>query len=68
MPRTITRQRMGYGALLFHWFMICCTCGLWYPVYASARRSRSTVTRMPGGRSAWANGIRDYHENPRRRV
>jgi hypothetical protein len=29
--------------------MILCTCGLWYPIYASIRRSRSTVTYMPTG-------------------
>lgn len=45
-PRILSRQRLGYGSLAFHWTMIICTCGLWYPVYASKRRARSTVTRI----------------------
>jgi hypothetical protein len=49
MPKIKSRQRMGYIALCFHWFMICCTCGLWYPIYASRRRARSTVTYVPAG-------------------
>lgn len=49
MPKIKSRQRMGYFALAFHWTAIICTCGLWYPVYASRRRARSTVTYMPNG-------------------
>ena len=29
--------------------MIFCTLGLWYPIYASRRRSRVTVTHVPPG-------------------
>lgn len=47
MPKIKSRQRMGYIALAFHWTMILCTMGLWYPVYASRRRARSTVTYVP---------------------
>jgi hypothetical protein len=49
MTKIVSRNRMGYFSLMFHWFMILCTCGLWYPIYASARRARSTVTYMPTG-------------------
>jgi hypothetical protein len=49
MTKIVSRNRMGYFSLMFHWFMILCTCGLWYPIYASIRRSRSTVTYMPTG-------------------
>lgn len=49
MTKIISRNRMGYGALTFHWCMILGTCGLWYPIYASRRRARSTVTYMPAG-------------------
>lgn len=47
MPTIKTRRKTGWIALTFHWFMICCTCGLWYPIYASRRRSRVTVTHVP---------------------
>jgi hypothetical protein len=49
MTKIVSRNRMGYFSLTFHWFMIIGTCGLWYPIYASIRRSRSTVTYMPTG-------------------
>lgn len=47
MPKIKSRQRMGWISLAFHWTMILCTMGLWYPIYASRRRARSTVTYMP---------------------
>jgi hypothetical protein len=47
MPKIKSRQRMGYISLAFHWTMILCTLGLWYPIYASRRRARSTVTYVP---------------------
>jgi hypothetical protein len=52
MPTSKTRRKTGLIALAFHWFMILCTCGLWYPVYASRRRSRVTVTHVPAGYAA----------------
>lgn len=52
MPTIKTRQKTGLIALAFHWFMILCTLGLWYPVYASRRRSRVSVTHLPPGYAA----------------
>lgn len=49
MPTIKTRKKTGFIALTFHWFMILCTCGLWYPIYASRRRSRVTITHIPDG-------------------
>jgi hypothetical protein len=49
MPTIKTRRKTGWIALTFHWTMIICTCGLWYPIYASRRRSRVTVTHVPAG-------------------
>lgn len=43
--KAVTQGKLGYGEEMFHWLMIICTCGLWYPVYASRRRSKRTVTR-----------------------
>lgn len=47
-PReSVTVTGMSTGALAFHWTMIVCTCGFWYPVYAARRRqaNRKAVTR-----------------------
>lgn len=49
MAKIKSRQRMGYISLAIHWTLILCTCGLWYPIYASRRRARSAVTYMPAG-------------------
>ena len=49
MPTIKTRRKTGWIALAFHWTMIVCTLGLWYPIYASRRRSRVTVTHLPPG-------------------
>lgn len=49
MPTIKTRRKTGWIALTFHWTMIFCTLGLWYPIYASRRRSRVTVTHVPPG-------------------
>jgi hypothetical protein len=49
VPTIKSRRKTGLIALCFHWFMICCTCGLWYPIYASRRRSRVTITHVPDG-------------------
>lgn len=49
MPTIKTRRKTGWVALAFHWTMIIITCGLWYPIYASRRRSRVTVTHIPPG-------------------
>ena len=35
---------MPISLSVFHWTMIMFTCGLWTPVYLSARRKRKTVT------------------------
>ena len=43
--KAITQGKLGYGEELFHWCMIICSCGLWYPIYASRKRSKRTVTR-----------------------
>jgi hypothetical protein len=51
MPTITTRRKTGWIALTFHWTMIICTLGLWYPIYASRRRSRVTVTHLPPGYS-----------------
>jgi hypothetical protein len=42
--RAVTRAPMPVALALFHWTMIFCTCGLWWPVYAASKRSRKTVT------------------------
>jgi hypothetical protein len=42
--RAVSRRKMPAGLACFHWCMIVCTCGLWLPVYLSARRRRTTVT------------------------
>ena len=45
-PReAVTQGNLGYSETVFHWCMIIGTCGLWYPVYASRKRSKRTVTR-----------------------
>lgn len=44
--RAVTQGKLGAGEELFHWCMIICTCGLWYPVYASRKRSKRSVTRF----------------------
>lgn len=49
MPKIKTRQKMGWIAIAFHWFMMICTIGLWTPVYLAARRRRVTITRVPPG-------------------
>lgn len=52
MPKIKSRQRMGWISLVCHWTMIFCTLGLWYPIYASRRRARSTVTYVPAAYAA----------------
>lgn len=47
-----TRQKMGWIALSFHWFMMLMTVGLWTPVFLAARRKRLTVTHVPNGYQA----------------
>lgn len=44
MTKILTRQKMGAGAIAFHWTMMVFTCGIWVPVYLSARRKLSSVT------------------------
>ena len=47
-PREIvTTTGMGAGEAAFHWTMIICTCGFWWPVYAARRRkaNRTAVSR-----------------------
>lgn len=47
-PReSVTMTGMGAGSMIFHWTMIICTCGFWYPVYAARKRAadRKSVTR-----------------------
>lgn len=39
------RQRMSAPEKLFHTFMLMCTCGIWYPVYAARRDSIRRVTK-----------------------
>ncbi len=44
-PRqAVSQQGMSYSESIFHWTMIFITCGMWIPVYLSARRKRRTVT------------------------
>ena len=39
-PRmTHTTHGVGMAGKLFHWTMILCTAGLWYPVYHKAKRT-----------------------------
>lgn len=42
--RAVTQGKLGSIEELFHWTMIICTCGFWYPVYASRKRSKRSVT------------------------
>lgn len=42
--RMVSRRKMPIGLEIFHWVMILGTCGLWTPVYLSAKRKRKTVT------------------------
>lgn len=44
--RAVTQGKLGYGEEMFHWCMIICSCGLWYPVYASRKRSKRSVTKF----------------------
>jgi hypothetical protein len=43
--RAVTQGKLGYGETMFHWCMIICSAGLWYPVYASRKRSKRSVTK-----------------------
>lgn len=46
-PReSVTMTGLGGGWAFFHWTMIICTCGLWYPVYAAHKHhaGRKSVT------------------------
>jgi len=43
--KAVSQGQFSYAGTLFHWTMIVCTCGIWYPIYASAKRKRRTVTR-----------------------
>lgn len=43
--RAVTQGKLGAFEELFHIMMIICTCGFWYPVYASRKRSKRSVTR-----------------------
>lgn len=49
MPKIVTRRKMGWIALGFHWFMMLITVGLWTPVFLAARRGRNTTTHIPDG-------------------
>lgn len=49
MPTIKTRKKTGFIMLAVHWTLIFCTLGLWYPIYASRRRSRVTITHIPDG-------------------
>lgn len=49
MPEIVTRRKMGWIAIGFHWTMLICTVGLWTPFYLAARRRRVTVTYIPDG-------------------
>jgi hypothetical protein len=60
MPTIKTRRKTGWIALTFHWTMIFCTLGLWYPIYASRRRSRITVTHIPEGYTGPVPGQQPY--------
>jgi hypothetical protein len=42
--RAVSRRKMGWIALTFHWTMMFCTLGLWTPVFLLALRGRKTVT------------------------
>jgi hypothetical protein len=42
--RAVTQGRLGYGQAIFHWTMVVCTAGLWYPILASAKRMKRSVT------------------------
>ena len=45
VPRgAVSQGQMGYGEAAFHWLMMLGTCGLWIPVYLSARRKKRTIT------------------------
>jgi hypothetical protein len=44
--RAVTQGKLGYGEEMFHWMMIICSCGFWYPVYASRKRSKRSVTKF----------------------
>lgn len=44
--RAVTQGKLGYGEEMFHWCMIICSCGFWYPVYASRKRSKRSVTKF----------------------
>jgi hypothetical protein len=47
-PReSVTMTGMSTGKIIFHWCMIVCTCGFWWPAYAAAkhRADRKSVTR-----------------------
>lgn len=64
MPKIKSRQRMGYISLTIHWTLILCTCGLWYPIYASRRRARSTVTYVPAAGIPVAPQPQPYGQQP----
>lgn len=46
-PRvTVTKKPITFAEHLFHFFMSCCTCGLWIPVWiARAAGKRKERTR-----------------------
>jgi hypothetical protein len=47
-PReSVTKTGMSAGEIAFHWTMIICTCGFWWPVYAGRKhkKNRTSVTR-----------------------
>ena len=35
----------------FHWFMIICTCGMWYPVYRARKHNADRTTKTHLGDS-----------------
>lgn len=50
MNQTVIKSKHGMSVIegLFHGLMICCTVGLWYPVYRARKHAvdRTTTTYL----------------------